>query len=276
MQENDRDELDFKLWSELRDATLDQLHRELESDSRDRRYAAARILHSSGEKSTLQIALKLANSPSSDQREVAAFVMGQLPGLDLYSRNIVINILSDMLEGDSQGLVRSSAASALGHLNAVEKLQALSAGALDQEKDVRASVAFAAGQIDTPETAKLLIDLSHDQDREVAEWAALGLANGSNVSNNLIRKRLAELTEHSSREVRETAITALAKLGDTSVVPALLSALEDNDVSLSVVDAAGQLGDRRALPLLIDMVRGCQGNVPSVLLDSIEKLGATK
>ncbi|WP_285445843.1 HEAT repeat domain-containing protein [Xanthomonas sp. fls2-241-TYG-148] len=273
MIEDDQDEMDFQLWNELEGAPLDQLHQELKSNDRDRRYAAARLLHSRGDSSTFNFALEMAKSTSPACREIAAFLMGQLPELDFSSRNTFIEVLATMLTGDSDNLVKSSSASALGHLRAVEKLKELINAANDNDTRVRENVAFAAGKIDTPEAIKLLIGLSYDQDIAVVEWATLGLTNSSHTATSIVADRLTELASHSNREIRETAIAALANTGNKNIMPSLLRALEEDEVNFSIIDAAGQLGDRRALPLLLDLARNCRGDIPNVLLNSISKLG---
>jgi tetratricopeptide (TPR) repeat protein len=77
-------------------------------------------------------------------------------------------------------------------------------------------------------------------------------------SNQVVQKRITEL-KSDNENVRLAATEALAKLGDRSAVPALIEALgrdKDPRMQRHAAEALGKLGDKSAVPALIEALKG--------------------
>jgi len=104
-----------------------------------------------------------------------------------------------------------------------------------------------------PETAAFFAQAMHDRDVAVADCAAIGAVRLGDVG---ARERVHAVVANPSaaRLLRIRAALALAKIGDTSGVPAMNEALDHcDDVLLCrlIIITLGQLHDRRAVPALL-------------------------
>jgi HEAT repeat protein len=143
------------------------------------RTAAARELHSRGEKETYDYVEKLAHDDQAFVREIAAFTLGQL-GTPLYPyRKESLPILCDLL-GDQAAETRAAAAAALGHM-CYDKMprdieSALIACVIDVSSDVRSCVGYALGNSSGSVQARdALAKLENDENENVRSYAKLGL-----------------------------------------------------------------------------------------------------
>jgi hypothetical protein len=128
---------------------------------------------------------------------------------------------------------------------------------LSNIKDVRASQA--------------LLELTHDSDPEVVEWSLIGLRQfdgGSSISD-----RLSQLVDDPRQQISDEAIYGLALRRDGRAFQPLMNALYRRNVEFDLIDAAGNLGDVRALPRLNQLYEEWREDPPQVLRNAIYKLG---
>ena len=137
------------------------------------RTAAARELQIRGEVETFDLAEKMIKSRRSLDRDLGAFLLGQLgtPRMPYKKRSVPLLI---PLLTDRSALVRESAASALGHLQAKEAIAALVAASDDPVADVRRGVASALISFPRNKAARLCLrKLANDIDEDVRYWATV-------------------------------------------------------------------------------------------------------
>ena len=147
------------------------------------RSSVARELQLRGGIEVFSEAKRLSISIRHENREIAAFLLGQLGTPDMPFREQSIPILKKLMIDDYHE-VQSAAISALGHLSANDAYGEICAQVSHLNSDVRESVAFALGrlQINNKVVESLRI-LSEDANAGVREWALLSIASIDSASN---------------------------------------------------------------------------------------------
>ncbi|GAB1824553.1 HEAT repeat domain-containing protein [Herbidospora sp. RD11066] len=149
--------------------------------------------------------------------------------------------------------LRWCAAHALSALNDnPEALGSLLRFADDAHRDVRWQVARGMPYFDVyPEqVVRVLLTLMRDPDGGVRDWATFALAYSGGTDSPEIRDALLERLDDPEGDTAAEAAFGLAKRRDARVMPVLLRELADPDVGSLYVEAAGEIGDPRLLPLL--------------------------
>ncbi|RMH10001.1 MAG: HEAT repeat domain-containing protein [Nitrospirae bacterium] len=166
-------------------------------------------------------------------------------------------------------VVRMHAARALGRLKAVEAVGTLILLLQDPVPTVRQESVHALQAIGRPAVRTLLQSL-HDRDWRVRLRAteALGILGSAEAVDPLIM-----LLQHDPDiAVRQDAARALGQLGNTRAVEPLLHAMAESRLRAVVIEALGQLKDRRAVPALVALVKTFnaseyEGRMPACLDD---------
>jgi len=143
------------------------------------RTAAAKQLHFRPESEVFDRVLKLCSSDIEFEREISAFILGQLGTPKKPYREQSISPLLSLMQ-DASVDVRAAAAAAFGHLfykdMPVVVEEALFDRVNDNDATVRCNVALALGSATNIDQAeKILLQLLSDLDEEVREYAALSL-----------------------------------------------------------------------------------------------------
>ena len=139
---------------------------------------------------------------------------------------------------------------ALGQIKPPGSLEILLSALRDGDSRIRRSAAEALGALGDRQAVPALLSALHDEDGWTRITAAEALGLGADPS--LVRG-LREL----NKRIRRSAAEALGALGDRQAVPALLSALRDEDGGggITAAQALGAIGDRQAVPALLGALR---------------------
>jgi HEAT repeat protein len=161
----------------MSDLTPEELVRFLSDDDVIVRSSAAMLLHlSPAERGVFNAVLELAGSAKVENREVAAYVLGQFGAPDVPFRQESLPIL-DQLQDDPDVEVRIAALSALVHLGGPEARDGVVRAATDVSADVRRLVAYQLDLVaQSPATEAALERLSEDPDAGVRDEARASLA----------------------------------------------------------------------------------------------------
>jgi serine/threonine-protein kinase len=213
-----------------------------------------------------------------------------------------INRAFEMQLGDSNKLVRSAALDALrgrkGHvtiekvakllmdpdlevqnkavdvlckLNDPETIKFLVPALKDESEYTRRAAVEVLNEVCNPESVKDLLAAIKDDDWWVRARAGDALAEigGPKVVNAVL-----ELVKDEDEEIRRTAIEILNATKDETAVDTLIKATDDEDwwVRERAVDALAQIGSKKALPKLIDML-GANAKTDTVIVRALGKLG---
>lgn len=166
--------------------------------------------------------------------------------------------LIDTLAGAKEIALRVKAAEALGSLRDKRAVDALVVAAAAQQPELRVAAVSALGLIGDHLAAEALFAAIGDAQPAVRDAAIVSLsALGISV------EKVAPDLSSSSWQVRAAAVATLARLGDRSAVPLLVSALRDADsrVRSEAARTLGQYADQTATDALIAALRDQSADV---------------
>jgi HEAT repeat protein len=167
--------------------------------------------------------------------------------------------------------VRASAAEVLGGIGDASALNALIIGAIADDDDrVRLSATNALGRIKHARSAQVLAGLLEDQDNKIADAAASGLENLSELAVDPVF----ELLNHESVDVRVRAIHVLGRLKHRGACDRLLRGLSDKVIWVRIVSAQalGEIGDGHAATALIGALKDRDMVVRAMAAEALGKL----
>jgi HEAT repeat protein len=91
---------------------------------------------------------------------------------------------------------------------------------------------------------------------------------GERITQLLIEQLHAEEVE-----TRKAAVIALGRIGGSRAVPALVQALDDDELTIVVAGALGKIGDRRAFNALLELIGHTDAAVRQAVISAINSLG---
>lgn len=215
----------------------------------DARWAVISALHDRPEPLVFEACSCWAVSRHAFERALAADILGQLGGRDRVFpfRDASLALLARLL-ADAEPHVLRCALIALSHLGATEHADAVRRLASHEHADVRHGVALALLGDAHPESVRVMIELSRDQDAEVREWATFGLCTQIDVDTPEVREALLSRCSDADPATRAEGIAGLVRRGDPRAVDVLRRVLRGEDVGSLEVEAARDL----ASPELLD------------------------
>jgi HEAT repeat protein len=149
----------------------------LEDGSSIVRTAVARELQLRGGERTFARTVELLRSPKVSDREIAAFLLGQLGTPHFPFKQQTTPLMEGRLIEDESDVVREAAAAALGHQASRTSVPVLLRAATDPSGPVRATVAASLGQFRSePLVHSALHRLAKDSDETVRDWALHSLS----------------------------------------------------------------------------------------------------
>jgi HEAT repeat protein len=220
---------------------------------RDRsvREAAIGALASIGESAVPAVGACLAD-PELSVQEAASAILASIADV-----RVLDPVMRSLRSPD--WIVRMHAAKALGRIKEPGSVASLIPLLQDKVKAVREETATALAAIGEPAIPALLDTLTH-QDWLVRLHAVESL--GKTKSEKAVGPLLSALFNDGDSAVREDVVRALGDLGHPQAVEFLLTAMKEPGLRTLSVEALGRIGDRRAVPVLIEVVTGA--NPPAV------------
>jgi serine/threonine-protein kinase len=190
----------------------------------------------------------------------------------LSSRTGPINVekVTSLLQ-DPDLEVQGKAVDVIVKMNHPETIQYLVPALKDESEYTRRSAVEVLNEMCSPESVKDLLSAIKDDDWWVRARAGDALAEigGPKVVNSVL-----ELIKDKDEDIRRTAIEILNATKDENAVDTLIKATDDEDwwVRERAVDALAQIGSKKALPKLLDML-GNNAKTDTVVVRAIGKLG---
>jgi HEAT repeat protein len=117
--------------------------------------------------------------------------------------------------------------------------------------DVRYAVVHALSGYDDLLALNSLIELTHDENCDVRDWATFGLAQQVDVDTPVLRDALVERLSDADDDTRAEALFGLARRGDQRVIPALRNEFQTGCVGTLAVESAALIADSQLFPALI-------------------------
>jgi len=209
----------------------------------------------------LDAAGQLCASSVAKERELGANILGQLGSPKRTFPDECFQILSRMLPTEEDPGTLNAIAVAFGHLHDPRCIDLLIPFKGHPDEDVRFGVVHGLGWHNRPAAIDAMIELSRDVDDDVRDWATFYLA-GLNESGTPeitfidtpeIREVLWDRVSDSYADARMEAFVGLAYRKDPRIVEPLLEELAGDSVAMLAIEAAGELGDPRLLPALLEL-----------------------
>jgi HEAT repeat protein len=199
-------------------------------------------------------------------------------GPDNYTLSSVVKSMTPVLLRDSDPQIRAAAAEALGELRNANAVPALISALSDAQLEVRVHAVSSLGQLRQRQAVAPLLKLLDDKEQIVVLAAVEALGD---LGDPLATKPLIPLLRHEHvlsqafRSLPARTARALGQIGDRRAVPALIESLKgpSDDVIAEAAEALGKIGDARAADPLLNTLQTRSDAQPRLLLATATALG---
>jgi HEAT repeat protein len=243
-------------WAEMRGdpRSIDELvTTALTEPDEDIAWNAVVALHFRGTREVLEKAEALCHSICAAERRLGANILGQLGVPERTCPGECVSVLLGMLDHEVDADVLQAVFVALSHLGDADAIGPALRYQGHSDPEVRHGVVLALTGYEDQRAVDTLIELSHDQDAHVRDWATFALGQQIAFDTPVIRETLADRLTDSDYETRCEAIMGLALRGDRRVIPSISKELVSDSVGCSVVEAAAIIPDPDFYPLLLGL-----------------------
>lgn len=202
----------------------------------DTRWSAIQALHALGTREVYDRAIAMCAATTAEERIAGADVLGQLNTRS----DDALQTLVDMLSAPEASVVEA-AVHALGQQQDARTIDALARASQHEASNVRWAVATALEDLIADERAeKVLLALMRDDDTSVRDRATFAVGSLSDHDTPRIRAALAERLRDDERCVANEAALGLARRRDARAIPYIATALEMSDVE-EIEEAADEI-----------------------------------
>jgi HEAT repeat protein len=237
--------------TEMSEAEIDALFaRTLTDDPEDDgRWEAINALRTSGGRLIFDRAMAWCNSGAGRKQLSGVDILAQIGKTSEHPVTAYADesypVIEALLLGNPSTELKDSAIIALSHLGNPAAIPLICSFRSDPDSEIRLSVAHALGLpfANDPQAVDVLLELMHDEDEQVRDWATFGLGVLGDADSPTIREALLERLGDSYPDAREEAMSALAKRKDLRVLPALRELLQAETMPYCAEDAAHYLLD---------------------------------
>lgn len=162
----------------------------------------------------------------------------------------MLSLLEKMLKENPDHWHRASAAYALGEIGNLQAQRILLENILDDESVVRTNIIRALGKIGDKSCIPIIIERFHLEVPQVREQILIAL---SILGGKETHQLLLNTINSPDIKLRNTALDALKKNGDSTIIPELsklIHKIDDPSIISGCIDLLGVIGDEQALPIL--------------------------
>jgi HEAT repeat protein len=209
----------------------------------DAPWEAVRALRRIGSRQIFERAADLCKSSDALSRARGADVLAQLgKTVDHVSNSFPeesYSVITDLVQRETDTVPLASGIAALGHLDNPFAVPLITSFSSHPSREIRFGVACALGSFpNDPLAIPTLLRLMQDADDDVRDWATFGLGVLGNIDSEEVREALLERLKDSNEDVREEAMAGLGKRKDQRVLSILMTALEQPEISVRVIESA--------------------------------------
>jgi HEAT repeat protein len=224
------------------DELFDVVVREQDGDTR---WDAIQELHALGTREVFERAAQLCRSASAEERAAGADILGQLNGFGDDARQMLVSLLND-----ETPKVVESAIHALSQQQDERTIDALARVAQHEASNVRWAVATALEDLIGDERAeRVLLTLMRDGDTSVRDRATFAVGSLSDHDTPRIRAALAERLRDEDRAVANEAALGLARRRDSRAIAYIATAMDAADGEIE--EAVDEITSEEMLPELL-------------------------
>lgn len=233
------------------DELFDVVVREQDDDTR---WGAIHELHALGTREVFERATQLCRSSSAEERVAGADILGQLTG----STDEVMRTLTSMLDDETPKVIEAAIHALSQQRQDTRTIDALARVAQHEASNVRWAVATALEDLIGDERAeRVLLALMRDGDTSVRDRATFAVGSLSDHDTPRIRAALAERLRDDDRAVANEAALGLARRRDARAIPYIATAIETADGEIE--EAVDEITSGDMLPELLK-ARDALGN----------------
>lgn len=178
--------------------------------------------------------------------EIVEALCDALIGSGERSRDIVDALIKKFKEIKDTEILRD-----IGHLKTKDALSFLIECLDTEEQDTLYTAISAIAEIGSKEAINVLIKILHEQDenkRKAVAWSLRG------IDFRGFEKELTPFLDDSHSYVRTPIAFALAKLGNEKAISLTINAFENNENLDGELELLGEIGDKRAIPILLKKI----------------------
>lgn len=224
------------------DELFDVVVREQDGDTR---WDAIQELHALGTREVFERAAQLCRSASVEERTAGADILGQLNGFSDDAKQMLVSLLDD-----GTPKVVESAIHALSQQQDARTIDALARVAQHEASNVRWAVATALEDLIADERAeRVLLTLMRDGDTSVRDRATFAVGSLSDHDTPRIRAALAERLRDEDRAVANEAALGLARRRDSRAIAYIATAMDAADGEIE--EAVDEITSEDMLPELL-------------------------
>ncbi|MDH4072429.1 MAG: HEAT repeat domain-containing protein, partial [Gammaproteobacteria bacterium] len=193
-----------------------------------------------------------------------------LDSLSKRDGNINIEKVARLLQ-DPDLEVQNKAVDVIVKINHPDTIKFLVPALKDESEYTRRSAVEVLNEICNPNSVKDLLNAIKDDDWWVRARAGDALAE---IGGPKVVQSVLELIKDKDEDIRRTAIEILNATKDEAAVDTLIKATDDSDwwVRERAVDALAQIGSRKALPKLLEML-GKNPKTDTIIVRALGKIG---
>ncbi len=227
----------------------------------DARWSAIQALHALGTREVYDRSIALCRAAAAAERIAGADILGQLNT----RTDEALQTLVDML-GDPEPSVIEAAVHALGQQQDARTVDALARAAAHDAPNVRWAVATALEDLIADERAeKVMLALMRDSDTSVRDRATFAVGSLSDHDTPRIRAALVERLRDEERTVANEAALGLARRRDARAIPYIATALESSDGE-EIEEAADEIS---APDMLTELMKARDGGAAAMGLTQL-------
>jgi HEAT repeat protein len=209
------------------------------------------VLEQRATRDVLETASKLCASGNSNERRIAAKILGELGIPERAFPDECLQVLLGLLEHPDYEVVQTGGL-ALGNLRHPGAIPFLTKLKSHPDSGVRYSVAIGLLTYEDELAVQTLIELSEDEDEDVRDWATFGLGTQIELDTPEIRETLFKRLDDTGNAQGE-AMVGLARRKDDRVLAPLLRALAWELPSILIFEAAQAYANPNLNQALIDL-----------------------
>lgn len=213
-------------------------------------WKAAGILHYRATRDIFEAGRALLADADPNRQIVGADILGQLGIPQRAFPDETSVLLCSLLESSTDLSVLSAAISAIGHLHTTAAIPALLSHQHHSDDEVRLAVVLALSGLDDDRAIRALIELSHDRESVIRDWATFALGSQIDRDTPEIREALFARLNDDDSVVCAEALVGLARRKDQRALQPLMEMIPRTTGGTLIFEAAEEFADPRLLPML--------------------------
>lgn len=212
------------------------------------------VLQRSTSREVFDKAIDLCKSSIVNERALGVIVLMRKPGLTY--RNEAVQAVRMLAEIEGDETVIGDLAYAISHLDIDNMLPFLQRAAGSADPATRMAAAYSLAALSDEGAIECKISLSRDPDDNVRDWSTIGLylaLEGDQYKRQDIRDALYDRVNDCHEDTHYEALEGLARCKDSRVIEPLIVALACDNVWISAIDSAKEMGDPALYPSLMEL-----------------------